>query len=251
MELTIDWLVGLTFIVGLLSSILSGMAGGGGGFIIIPYFILIGFTPAQALATAKMGSIGTTLGAFTALKGKGLVNKKLVWPFMAMTAVFACISAWLIPQIDAAIFQRVIAVLLIVLIPTLFLNKAAFQPGHRSQRWIVLGFVAYAFFSFAQTLVGTGMGSLIVLVLMFMFGLSALEANATKRVAQSVQGVILFVLLLLQGLVVLTHGLAGILGSVIGSHLGTNFAIKKGSAFVKIILAVMMLTSGVALFFTV
>lgn len=94
---------------------------------------------------------------------------------------------------------------------------------------------------------GTGIGTLLILVLMFAFGLSALEANATKRVAQISQAVILFVLLFIQGLVVLGHGVAALLGSLIGSHLGSKIAIKKGNRFVKIMLAVIMTASGVAL----
>ncbi len=82
---------------------------------------------------------------------------------------------------------------------------------------------------------------------MFLFGLGALEANATKRVAQSVQSVILFVLLSIQGLVFWWHGLAGLLGSTIGSHIGGRIALKKGDRFVKLMLAIIMLTSGIAL----
>jgi len=91
------------------------------------------------------------------------------------------------------------------------------------------------------------MGSILVLVLMYLFGLGTLEANATKRVAQTVQAVLLFVLLALQGLVFWWHGLAGIVGSVIGSHIGTHIAINKGARFVRIMLAVVMAISGVAL----
>lgn len=82
---------------------------------------------------------------------------------------------------------------------------------------------------------------------MFLFGLSALESNATKRVAQSIQAVVLFVLLGIQGLVVWTHGLAGLAGSLIGAHIGTHIALRKGEGFVRIMLAVVMLTSGIAL----
>lgn len=243
-----EWLVLVTFFVGLCSSLLSGMSGGGGGFITIPYYLLVvGLPPANALATAKMGGIGTSFGAITAFKGKGLVHKGLVYKLMAITFVCALISAWLIPRIDPLIFQRVIGVFLLLLIPTLFINKAAFQPGVRHARWITLGFVAYTIFSFLQALIGTGMGSVLVLILMFLFGLGALESNATKRVAQSVQSVIIFVLLAFQGLVFWWHGVAGLLGAVIGSHIGTHIAIKKGSQFVKIMLAVVMLTSGIAL----
>lgn len=244
---TLSWWVLVTFGIGLLSSVVSGMGGGGGGFISIPYYLFIGMPPANALATAKMGGIGTSLGAMTALKGKGLVHKKLVIPFMALTVIFSLISAWLIPRIDPGLFQDVIGAVLIALIPTLFIQKAAFQPGERSRPFIIIGFVCYAIFSFLQTLVGTGMGSILVLILMFLFGLGALEANATKRVAQSLQGVILFGLLAVQGLVFWWHGLAGLAGSLIGSHIGTHIAIKKGAKFVKVMLAVLMLCSGVAL----
>lgn len=243
-----EWLVVVTFFVGLASSLLSGMSGGGGGFITIPYFLLVvGLPPANALATAKMGGIGTSFGAMTAFRGKGLVHKGLVFKLMAITFVCSLISAWLIPRLDPLLFQRVIGVFLLLLIPTLFINKAAFQPGARAKHWVGLGFVLYTVFSFLQTLIGTGMGSILVLILMFIFGLSALESNATKRVAQSIQSAILFVLLAIQGLVYWWHGVAGLLGSTIGSHIGTHIAIKKGDRFVKFMLAVVMLTSGIAL----
>ena len=128
-----EWLVGVTFLVGFLSSLLSGMSGGGGGFITIPYYLLIvGLPPASALATAKMGGIGTSIGGISAFKGKGLVHKGLVFKLMAITFVCSLISAWLIPRVDPALFQRLIGAFLIVLVPTLFINKAAFQPGERS-----------------------------------------------------------------------------------------------------------------------
>lgn len=243
----LSWLVGLTFVIALLASILSGMGGGGGGFIIMPYFLFIGLPPANALATAKFGAIGTAVGAMAAFRGKGLVHKKLVLPFMAITFVCSLISAWLIPRIDPGAFTKIIGVALIVLIPTLFIKKASLQAGSRTKPWLVAGFILYTIFSFLQTLVGTGMGSILVLILMFLFGLSALESSATKRVAQSIQAVMLFVLLAIQGLVLWWHGLAGLVGSVIGSHIGSHIAIRKGDVFVKYMLAGVMLTSGIAL----
>lgn len=242
-----EWLVGLTFVIALAAGMLSGMSGGGGGFIIMPYFLFIGLPPASALATAKMGSLGTAFGALTAFHGKGFVHKGLVYKFMAITVACSFVAAWLVPRIDPTLFEKAIGAFLILLIPTLFINKAAFQPGERSGRWVAVGFVLYTIFSFLQTVIGTGMGSILVLILMFAFGLGALEANATKRVAQTAQAVILFVLLAMQGLVVWAHGLAGLLGSTLGSHLGTHIAIKKGAQFVKIMLAVVMFVSGIVL----
>lgn len=242
-----EWLVGVTFVVALLAGILSGMSGGGGGFITMPYYLFIGLSPAGALATSKFGSLGTAFGALTAFKGRGLVHKELVYKFLAITAVCALVAAWLVPKIDPTLFRQIIGIFLILLVPTLFINKPAFQPGHRSKRWVFIGFILYTIFSFLQTVIGTGMGSILVLILMFVFGLGALEANATKRVAQVAQAVILFVLLAFQGFVVWAHGLAALIGSTIGSHIGTHIAIRKGAHFVKIVLATVMLSSGIAL----
>lgn len=242
-----EWLVGLTFVVTILSGMLSGMSGGGGGFITMPYLLFVGLPPANALATVKLMSLGTAFGALTAFRGKGFIRKSLVYKFMAITIVCALLAAWVVPRIDPTLFENAIGVFLILLIPTLFINKVAFQPGDRSKRWIGAGFVLYTLFSLLQTIIGTGMGSILVLILMFVFGLSALEANATKRVAQVAQAVILFVLLAIQGLVYWAHGLAGLLGSTIGSHIGSHIAIKKGSGFVKIMLAITMFVSGVVL----
>ncbi len=240
-------LVALTFVIAAVTSVFSGMGGGGASFIMMPYFLFLGLPPASALATTKFGGVGTAVGSLAAFKGKGLVNKKLVVPFLIITFICAIISAWLIPKIDSAVFEKTIGIVLLVMVPTLFLKKAAFQPGERSRGWVIAGFIAFTIFSFLQTLIGTGMGTMVVLVLMYLFGLGALEANATKRMSQSVQAILIVIVLGLQGFLAWPHAIAGFVGSMIGSHIGAKIAIKKGNKFVKIILAIVMVASGLAL----
>jgi uncharacterized protein len=247
MNIPLDWLVLLTFAVTFITGIVSGLSGGGAGFVTTPYYILIGLTPQEAVATGKMGGIGISFGSIGAFRGKGLVHKKYLGALLGITIACALVAAWLLPRLDSSILQQVIGWVLIILSPTLFINKGVFKPGKRSRGWIVAGFIAYTFITFAQTMMGTGIGTLLVLILMFLFGLSALEANATKRVAQVSQAVILFVLLLVQGLVIVSHGIAAMIGSWIGGHIGSKIALKKGSGFVKLVLAVVMVISGVSL----
>lgn len=242
-----DWLILLTFCFGLMAGFLSGVGGGGGGFIMMPYLLFIGLPPANALATIKLGNIGGAIGAITAFKGKGLVDKRLIGWLMAITFVCALVAAWVIPKIDPALFENIIGTLLILAIPTLFIKKASLQPGPRTKKMWAAGFVAYTIICLIAVGTAAGIGSLLVLVLMLLFGLNALEANATKRVAHAVQSLLLFVLLALQGLVYWLHGIAGVLGAALGSHVGTHVAIKKGAGFVKIALAITMAISGTVL----
>ena len=60
----------VTSLVAFTSSILSGIAGGGGGFIVAPYWLLIGMTPVQGATTGAFMAIGmgtSSLAAFRAL----------------------------------------------------------------------------------------------------------------------------------------------------------------------------------------
>lgn len=186
----------------------------------------------------------------TAFRGKGLVNRRLALPLMIMTFGCALVAAHFLPKIDAEFLQKFIGVLLIVLTPTLFINRKSLKPGRRSKAAQALGFILAFMIISLQTMVGGGVATMLVLILMFCFGLTALEANATKRVAQAVQAVLLTVLLFIQGLVMVGHGAAAMIGSFIGSHVGSKIAIKKGSRFVKFFLAVTMIASGAALLIT-
>lgn len=244
-------LIALTFAVSLVLSILSGFSGGGGGFLLTPYYIFIGLAPQQAIATGKFGGVGVSLGALAAFRGKGLVDKRYIWPLLVITFICALIAARLLPHLDGELLQRVIGILLIALVPTLFIDRAGLQPGQRSQRSIAFGYVLSVFIIFSQTLAGSGVGTLLMLVLMFFFGLDALQANATKRAAQLLQAAMLSVLLFFQGLVLIGHAIAGLAGSFIGCYIGSRVAVKKGAGFVKASLAILMALSGLLLLFGV
>jgi uncharacterized membrane protein YfcA len=60
-----------------LASVLSGMSGGGGSIILTPFYIFIGLTPQQAVATNKFGSFGVNAGSIWAFKARFLEHKKL------------------------------------------------------------------------------------------------------------------------------------------------------------------------------
>ena len=59
----------ITFGVTFLTSILSGMAGGGGSFIMTPYWLIIGLTPAQGATTGAFTALGLGGGSLAAFRG--------------------------------------------------------------------------------------------------------------------------------------------------------------------------------------
>lgn len=62
-----------------------------------------------------------------------------------------------------------------------------------------------------------------------------------------VQAVMAFCIVLPQGYIVWSYALVTLAGCWIGGFIGTKIAIKKGEAFVKYALAIVMVISGIAL----
>ncbi|MDB5178868.1 MAG: rane protein of unknown function [Patescibacteria group bacterium] len=245
-----DLMILATFFVALFSSILSGISGGGGGFIMTPYFLLIGLSPLQNVAIGSVLGIGLSGSSLLVVRGRNLVSRRLLGPLVVITVVVTLLAMSVLPKVGAKSLTMMIGVLLLLLVPTLFVNKAAFLPGARSPRMVTLGHVLYGILLFGNALLSSGLAALLFLPLMFLMGLTALQANATKRVVGLVQAVLIFAILAPQGLIVWNHALAGLAGAWLGGHLGTHLAVKKGDRFVKAGLAVVMVLSGLALIFT-
>jgi uncharacterized membrane protein YfcA len=72
------WQVAVVFILTFGASIFSGMAGGGGGFIILPLLIALGLSPQQAVATMKLGAFGIGTGSVAAFRKKSFENRRLL-----------------------------------------------------------------------------------------------------------------------------------------------------------------------------
>jgi len=241
-----DILIPVTFIVAFLSSIISGMSGGGGGFIMTPYYLLIGLTPQQIVASASVASLGLGSSSLIAMRGKQLINKKFLPLLVILTIAFTLLAMLVLPKIQSSTFETVIGILLIVLSPTLFIKKASLQPGERSRKSILLGYVVYAIILFASSL-GGGLATLLFLPLMFLMGLSVMQSNALRRVLMLIQAVIAFLVLLPKGYIIWSYALAALIGCYIGGHIGTKIALKRGDNFIKYSLATIMVISGALL----
>lgn len=241
-----DILILATFIVAFLSSIVSGMSGGGGGFIMTPYFLLIGLTPQQIVAGASVAGLGLGGSSLVAMRGRQLIDKRFLWPLAALTVISTISAMLLLPKIESGLFEKTIGILLIALSPTLFIKKQGFQPGERTRKSIMLGYFVYAVILFASSL-GSGLATLLFLPLMFLMGLSALKANALRRVLMVIQAIVAFCIVLPQGYIVWGYALASLAGCYIGGFIGTKIALKKGDMFVKYGLAGVMAVSGLVL----
>lgn len=236
-----------TFFVALFSSMLSGMAGGGGGFIVVPYWLIIGMTPAQGATTGGFMAIGMGASSLAAFKGTSHMpnDKRLQYILLAITTCAAIIGALVLPHVHTASFKTALGVVTIVSLPLLFIKVRSLHVHVHSRK---LGIALIGLLLFVSSVITSSAFSILIAVcISAFFDMSILQTTALRRMIGIVQSVLIFIVLVLHGNFVWPHAVIGLLGGSLGSYLGTRFAIKRGETFAKYALAAGALAGAIAL----
>lgn len=236
-------------VVTLFTAILSGIGGAGGGFITTPLAIFLGLTPQQAIATGKLGGLSISIGSLHRLHKAKLHNWKIVIPIMILAGVIGLVAPFLITEIDNEAYRKILGGLLILMIPVLFVGKIGQSKKDASTMSKVVGYVLLALALLMQAVFSSGMGTLVNLALMVFLGMTALEANVTKRYSQVVLNTLIVLGLIGTGLIVWKVVTISVVTGFIGGQIGSRIALKHGDKFVMIIFAVLMFLSGMELLF--
>lgn len=226
-----------TFLVAFTSSILSGMAGSGGGFIMAPYWLIAGLTPAQGATTGAFMALGLGGGSLIAFRGSEHTpkNKKLIVGLLIVTLLASAIGPFFLNQISAESFKPILAILTLVSLPLLFIPRKYIKLGKHGH---VFGWLILAVTLLASSFITSSAFSIVVaVVLLQTFGLTVLESTVIRRMIGIIQSAVIFIILATLGNFLWQHALAGIIGGVMGSYIGTKFAIKRGEKFAKYALA--------------
>lgn len=226
-----------TFFVALMSSILSGAAGGGGGFIMAPYWLLAGLSPAQGATTGALMALGMGGSSLAAFRGSEHMprSRRFIGVLLVMTLIISMVGPFFLNTIQTETFKPILAIFTLLSLPALFLDRKNKVFNKRNQR---IGFGLLALLLLASSFITSSLFSIfIAIVLSQLFGMSILQGTVIRRQIGIIQSGVIFIILVSLGNFVWQHALVGFLGGVIGSYAGTRFAIKRGEAFAKYMLA--------------
>lgn len=115
-----DWfvvsplLVGLLFLIAMLAGFIDSIAGGG-GLLTVPSLLAAGLSPAQALATNKLQSVGGSFSASLYFIRRGAVNLNEQWLNIAMTLLGSVLGAILIQRLQADFLRQMLPLFLIAI----------------------------------------------------------------------------------------------------------------------------------------
>lgn len=231
------------------AQILSGISGGGAGFILTPLAIFLGLPPQNAIATGKLGGLAVSVGSVEKLRKAKLHDWRVVIPIMILAAVIGLIAPFFITKIDNDSYRHILGVLLIAMIPILFIKKTGEGEKDISRTKKILGYGLLALTLFMQAIFSSGMGAFVNIALMMFLGMTALEANVTKRFSQIILNTLIVLGVIGSGLIVWKVAGVVIVTGFVGGQIGARLALNRGNQFVMIIFAVLMFLSGLELLF--
>jgi uncharacterized membrane protein YfcA len=228
-------------LVNFAAAMLSGAAGGGGGLISIPTLLLLGLNPASAVATGKFGGLGISAGTSIRFAKEKITDRHTVIIFSILSGIGAIIGSLLLVKYqnhEKALENIVGYSILLVGVPMLYVRNLGLEPKERSRPIKLFGGLLLAAAVVLQAALGSGLGSLQLVVLMGCFGMTALVASATRRAMQLTVAIISLSIFIVSNIVDYKFGLIGLITSFVGGYCGAHVAIKRGNRFVVNLFAV-------------
>ncbi|GAM15375.1 sulfite exporter TauE/SafE family protein [Mesobacillus selenatarsenatis] len=216
-------------LLGGLISVLSGFFGVGGGFILTPILLLIGFSPLEAITTSLFFTVGTSISGITA----HIRLKNILWKeglIMGASGIVATqLARPLVYALEARGWDEFVIPFLYIILLTYFAIKMIRQ-GKKSDDGILtptsfsvpklmaVGFVG----GFVSATLGVGGGFIIVPLI-----ITSLGFNPKKAVGTSLFAVLLIVSVGFISYAINTDinyliGLMLIAGTLFGSHFGAR-----------------------------
>jgi uncharacterized membrane protein YfcA len=235
-----------------LLSILSGIAGAGAGFIATPLAILLGLTPAQAVATGKFNGLAVATGSLSGMaRGAERVSKWRIIPVMVLAFVIGLAAPLVIKSLENDFYRITLGVVLLLMVPVVIYKHVGVKSYHPKlwQKYAGAGLLTLALF--LQGVFSGGLGSLVNLVLMGMLGMNAIEANITKRWSQLILNATIILSLIGSGYIIWNVAVVGFGCALVGSFIGGHMAAKRGNGFIMRVMVVLMIAAGLGLLFGV
>ena len=242
-------LCAFAFLAGLVDAV-----AGGGGLIQVPalFAVFPSLPPSILLGTNKFSAITGTTIATLRYSWSVPIKWRSVLPAAGVAGLGAIAGAKTVTLIDPVVLRPLLLVLLSGMAiytlsrPKFGRNPEAVAPLRQD------GGVFYAvtaIFGFYDGFFGPGAGSVMMFVLVRLFGHDFLSAAATTKVLNLATNFGALILFLVTGNVLYAIALPMAAFNVIGGFLGAHFAIRGGSRFIRtVFLVVVVALIGKVLF---
>ena len=241
----------LLIVVGFAVGFINTFAGGG-SLLSLPVLIFLGLPPSVANGTNRVAIIFQTAFATAGFKSKGVSTFPFNAYLGASALIGAIIGASIAVDIDGAVFNKILAVVMIVVILILvFKPKTNLNDLHErlTGKYLWLGMLAFFFFGIYGGFINAGLGFIIIIFLHFFNHMSLVRANATKVAVVFIYTLSALVVFVLNDKVNWAVGFVLAIGNGTGAWISSRVSVNKGDGFIKTFLVVIVAIMAIKLWF--
>lgn len=221
------------FAAGLLDSIV-----GGGGLILTPAMLNLhpGLHILQTIATQRTSSLlGTSVAAWNYFRHVR-VERRIVLPALAAALAASAVGVQFARRIDPELLKGIVLALCVLLAVYTVLRRDLGQREDRRfaparEAWASAGVGAAC--GFYNGLIGPGTGTLMVFAFVSVLGLDFLKSSTVSKSTNVAADVSSWTVLALAGYVVWLLAIPLVIGNMLGSHVGSKLAIRRGDRFLR------------------
>ena len=234
----------ILIVVGFFAGVINTLAGGGSLFT-LPVLIFLGLPPNIANGTNRIAIVIQSLSGALGYKSKGISN----FPFNIYLGISASIGAVIGAQIaidlDGRLFNRILAIILIVVGGLILMNAKNLThklPERLTGKYLLFGIIGFFFIGIYGGFINAGIGIVIMLFLNRINRLSLVKTNASKTAIVFIYSSLALAVFAFNNAINWKLGLLMALGTSVGAWWASRWSVKKGD---QVIRWAMLITIGI------
>lgn len=220
-------------------------AAGGGGLISLPAYIATGMPAHVAYGCNKFSSAcGTTLASLRFFRNRAM---DVQIALLAAVGSFAGSggAARIVLMLDDAVLKRIVIIFLPVVALVIFLNRGYGETNQSDsiskRRKFLLALVIGLLIGFYDGMVGPGTGTFAIIVFSILMKYDLKTASGNAKILNLASNYASLITYALSGNILWTVAVPAAVCNVLGSYFGSGMALKKGAAFIRPMILVVMI----------
>lgn len=227
-------------IAGFLAAFVDSIVGGG-GMISIPALLAAGIPTHLALGTNKFSASSGAISSVYHYFKAGNLNKKILLPLLPLSIIGSTIGVLCVLAINPDFLKNIIVVLIIgMLIYSLLSKNLGLHDRYveHSNKDQLKGQFFTTVIGFYDGFFGPGTGSFFIMMLIHIFKVDFKKAAGNAKALNLASNLAALFMFLINKQIIFRIGIPMAVCMIIGAKLGTQFAIKKGTKWIKPIFSI-------------
>lgn len=227
------------------------MFAGGGSMLVVPFLIFIGLPANVANATNRVAILLQSIVSTATFKQKKILDFRTDYKLLVPTTLGSIAGALAAVDINAAILEKIIGGLLIILFFMLLLDPNTWVKANADKAKAknpVVRFLIFFGIGFYGGFIQIGVGFFMLAGLVLGCGFDLLKANAVKVFLILFYTVIALAIFIRYDLVDWRTGLILSCGNMLGAWIGTRLSVKWGAKYIRYILLAALIAVALKLF---